>query len=193
MRGVKGYVLPTKNAWRPPRLDHAAALVAVLARSRCRTLGPRILQPRVARNSGRRACGCRICGERPVKRRRLRGLRRCDRSFTRGRLDRVNDSVVETRWSTTVKPPEGITAGEQLAVEVYAIDPSGKPLCNALVEITWELPGQRYRVYGRTSPLGRMTSRRLLPRGCDGKRCAVAVRVSSDQLEAVAYSTFVPK
>jgi hypothetical protein len=92
-----------------------------------------------------------------------------------------------------VQPPEGITAGEPLMIEVHAVDPSGRPLSNALVEITWELPGLRYQEYGRTNPFGRMSSRRLLPRESAGKRCVVAVRVSRDDLEASAYSAFVPK
>ena len=143
-RGVMGDVLPTKDTWRPPRLDHAAARVAVRARAGGRGLGPRVLEPRVARNSGRRACGSRVCGGRPREHRNLSALRRCDRSFTPGRLDRVNDSVVETGRPLR-EPPDGITAGEQLAVEVYAIDPRGKPLCNALVEVTWELGDEQIR------------------------------------------------
>jgi hypothetical protein len=91
-----------------------------------------------------------------------------------------------------VQPPDGITAGELLAIDLHAVDPLGRPLGNALVEMTWELPGETYRVSGRTSPLGRMTSRRLLPSGCKGERCVVAVRVTRDQLEGLAYSAFVP-
>jgi hypothetical protein len=91
-----------------------------------------------------------------------------------------------------VEPPEDVTAGELLAVDLHAVDPRGKPLGNALVEMTWELPGGTYRVTGRTSPLGRMTSRHLLPSGCKGKRCIVAVRVTRGELEGLAYCAFVP-
>jgi hypothetical protein len=117
--------------------------------------------------------------------------------------DRVTKASFSDLWVTSASPswrhevqcveaPEGVTAGELLAVDIRAVDPRGKPLGNALVEMTWQLPGETYRVSGRTSPLGRMTSRHLLPSECKGKRCIVAVRVTRDQLEGLAYCAFVP-
>ncbi len=117
--------------------------------------------------------------------------------------DRVTKASFRDLWVTSaspswrhevqrVEPPEHVTAGELLAVDLHAVDPRGKPLGNALVEMTWELPGETYRVSGRTNPLGRMTSRHLLPSECKGRRCIVAVRVTRDQLEGLAYCAFVP-
>ena len=106
------------------------------------------------------------------------------------------DTATGRTWEQEVQylePPAGITAGEQLLVEVYAVDRNGRPLSNALVEMTWNLGGEPHKVSGRTNPFGRMTSRRLIPLRCEGERCVVAVRVSRGQLERLAYSAFVPE
>ncbi len=106
------------------------------------------------------------------------------------------DTTTGRTWEQEVQylePPAGITAGEQLLVEVYAVDRNGRPLSNALVEMTWNLGGEPHKVSGRTNPFGRMTSRRLIPLRCEGERCVVAVRVSRGQLERLAYSAFVPE
>jgi hypothetical protein len=92
-----------------------------------------------------------------------------------------------------VAPPPGIAVEEPLLIEVNATDSAGQPLMDALVEVTWELDGQRYQSSGRTNALGRTTTRRLIPLNCRGKRCIVAVRVLKDDLELLAYSAFVPE
>jgi hypothetical protein len=92
-----------------------------------------------------------------------------------------------------VPPPPGIAVGEPLLIEVSATDAAGAPLMDALVEVTWELDGERFQTSSRTSALGRTTARRLIPLNCRAKRCIVAVRVVKDRLELLAYSAFVPQ
>ena len=100
-----------------------------------------------------------------------------------------------TRWQDVqyVPPPSDIACDEPLAVEVNATDLRGAPLVNALVEVTWQLGDEKSRASSRTNALGRTTSRRLIPSSCKGKRCIVAVRVTRDGLERLAYSAFVPQ
>jgi hypothetical protein len=92
-----------------------------------------------------------------------------------------------------VAPPAGIVVDEPLIVEVKATDAGGAPLIDALVEVTWQLDGDQFRSSSYTNALGRVTTRRLIPVGCRGKRCVVAVRVVRDQMERLAYSAFVPQ
>jgi hypothetical protein len=99
-------------------------------------------------------------------------------------------------WQQDVKyvaPPSGIVVNELLTIEVNATDSRGAPLMGALVEVAWELDGKRFLSTGRTNILGRVSARRLIPQGCKGKRCLVAVRVAKDQLGSLAYSAFVPR
>jgi protocatechuate 3,4-dioxygenase beta subunit len=100
-----------------------------------------------------------------------------------------------TWWQdvTYVAPPAGIVIDEPLIVEVNATDARGAPLIDALVEVTWQLDGEQFRSSNRTNALGRTTTRRLIPASCKGKRCVVAVRVTRDDLERLAYSAFVPQ
>jgi protocatechuate 3,4-dioxygenase beta subunit len=92
-----------------------------------------------------------------------------------------------------VAPPSGIAVDEPLVIEVNATDQRGAPLIDALVEVTWQLDDEQFRSSNRTNALGRMTTRRLVPAACKGKRCVVAVRVTRDDLERLAYSAFVPQ
>jgi hypothetical protein len=119
-----------------------------------------------------------------------------------GQAPSVREVHFQDAWVSTTRPswkrevryieaPDGIAAGQPLNVEVYARDLRGRPICNALVEVTLTLPDGQRTVSGRTSPLGHMSTRQLVPSGCKGKRCVVAVRVSRDDLEGLAYSTFV--
>jgi len=112
------------------------------------------------------------------------------------------DLCMEDLWVTTngpvwsreprcIEPPGEIFAGQPLGVQVYARDSKGRLVCNALVELTWNLGGERTVVTTRTNGLGRASVRRFVPEGCRGKRCTIAVRVTQGGLEGLAYSTFV--
>ena len=116
----------------------------------------------------------------------------------------ATELCMEDLWATTngpmwsrearcIEPPGDIFAGQPLGVQVYARDAQGRLMCNALVELTWNLGGQRTTVTTRTNGLGRVSIRRFVPEGCRGKQCTVAVRVTQGTLEGLAYSTFVTK
>jgi hypothetical protein len=92
-----------------------------------------------------------------------------------------------------LEAPEGIRAGQALRVEVRGFTEDGKPFSGALVEVSWDLGGARYKDFTYTSESGTADVTRRLDKSCQGKRCIVAVRIYRDDLQGMAYSTFVAR
>lgn len=92
-----------------------------------------------------------------------------------------------------VEAPKGITAGEPLLVTVRGLQLDGHPFDDALVEISWRLGDATYRDVTYTDRYGNAEVNRELDPGCKGRECIVAVRMSRDDLQGLAYSTFVAR
>jgi len=92
-----------------------------------------------------------------------------------------------------VEPPRGVRAGGPLRVSVHGTRQDGTPFSGALVELTWQLTGSRYHDVTFTDSRGNVDVSRQVGSECKGKQCVVAVRMCKDGLQALAYTTFVPR
>jgi len=92
-----------------------------------------------------------------------------------------------------IEPPEGIRAGAPLRVDVACVTPAHEPLVGASVQIDWLLGSKRYHDVGYTDKRGNVSVVRDIDREARGERCFVSVRVFQDDMQAFAYSVFIPE
>jgi hypothetical protein len=92
-----------------------------------------------------------------------------------------------------VEAPRGIRAGLPLRVAVHADRPDGRPVVGAVVEVSWQLGGARYRDVTYTDVRGTVNVSREVDKDARGKPCVVAVRLYKAGLLSMAYTTFTPR
>ncbi|NTU72296.1 MAG: hypothetical protein HGB10_10845 [Coriobacteriia bacterium] len=92
-----------------------------------------------------------------------------------------------------VEAPGDIRAGKPLMVSIHGDHRNGDPFAGALVEVSWEFGDERFRDVTYTDNRGVVDVRRDVPEQVRGKQCLVAVRMSRDGLQSLAYAMFIPR